>query len=79
MNPVYKSGTWGKPKKDTFSQLPALVRETVLHMSSGEEEQDWEYFATEGNTWFVAKLWEQNRFEIVASIVKHISSPVDEE
>ena len=79
MDAVYKSGTWGKPKKDTFRLLPPLVRETVLHMISGEEEQDWEYFSTEGNTWFVAKLWEQNRFEVVASVVEHISSPVDEE
>jgi len=79
MNAVYKSGTWGEPKNDTFSQLPERVRESVLDMVNDTEIRDWEYFATEGNTWLVAKLWEDNRFEIVASIVKHLSSPVDEE
>jgi len=75
-NDIYKSGTWGKSDKEGFSLLPLQVKESVLDMIDGKEDTDWEYFATGGSTWFVAKLWDEDTFEVVASVVKYISSPL---
>jgi hypothetical protein len=43
-----------------------------------EDDNDWFYFATEGKTWLIAKLWEDNtHFEVIASEVKHVSKTIE--
>ena len=59
--------------------LPKRVRDVVNDMILDmEDDNDWFYFATEGKTWLIAKLWEDNtRFEVIASEVKHVSETIE--
>ena len=75
-NDGYKSGTWRNPKEDDFNLLPKRVQESVhAMMNNGEVDADWQCFTTGNTTWFVAKIWDENTFEITASVVKFTSTP----
>lgn len=75
-----KRGTWGgQININSFYKLPKRVQTSVEELESNEDETDWEYFATEGKTWIVVKLWDESGFEVVASEVKHIGKLIRSE
>ena len=76
---VERRGKFGRPPSaDKFGLLPHRVREAVNDMIIDiEDGNDWFYFATEGKTWLIAKLWEDNtHFEVIASEVRHVSGTI---